>query len=54
MLFVNVTIKWRIYLLPLETLKKEQYFFSQIADQPTSQKTILLRFLPTDVYLDEI
>ena len=30
------------------------HFFSQITDQPSSKKAILLRFLPNDVYLDEI
>ena len=34
------------------TLKKEQYFFYQISDQPPAKRTTLLMFVGT--YVDEI
>ena len=36
------------------TLKKEQYFFYQMSDQPTAKRTTLLMFVGTYVYVDEI
>ena len=65
MLFLNVTIKWQIYSLPLPnlstylleikllTLNKEKYFFYQIPDKTNSKRVTPVRFLSTDVYLDK-
>ena len=36
------------------SLRKEKYIFQEISDQPTSKRTILVRFVDTYIYLDKI